>query len=81
MPLDVELTEDFVTETIFNKGHEKDLEAQKTYISNLILGCIGFIANTSIDSSNVECSMEFENGNIYIVPREVVYDIHRIIGA
>lgn len=79
--LEIDLIDHFVSEDIFKEGHKKELESQKTFISSLIWGSIGFAINRSIEISSITCSIVFDNRHTIEVPRDVVYDIQRIIGA
>jgi len=77
--LDVESTLQSVTEKLFQVNYEDELESQKPFISNLIWGSIGFVTNRKIYTPSVECVIEFENGHIIKLPREIVYHIQQNI--
>lgn len=79
--LNQDLIIDTISETVFEKGHEADLEIQKPFISSLIWGSICFVINKPIQQTSVKCTIEFENGETINIPQEVVYDINRIVGA
>lgn len=81
LPLEIELVDQCITEELFKEGHEKDLESQKTFISCLIWGSVGFNVSAPIDNTDITCKIEFDNGYLVDVPREILYDIKRLIGA
>ena len=80
-PLDVKSSLQSVTERLFQVGQEDDLESQKPFISNLIWGSIGFAANRTIYTPSVECVIEFENGHIVKLSREIIFYIQRHLNS
>ena len=80
-PLDIDLVDPCLKEEVFLKGHENDLEKQKTFISCLVWGCIGYHINAPIEIQSVKCIVEFDNGNQRELPHVVLHDIHRLTGA
>ena len=78
---DFDVLPQLVSDYIFEKGHEKELDDQKSIISCLIWGCIGYGVNGPINLTSVKCAIELDDGNTYDVPQEVIHDIHRIMLA
>lgn len=79
--LDVKSSLQSVTERLFQVGQEDDLNSQKPFISNLIWGSIGFAANRTIYKPSVECVIEFENGHVIELPREMIYHIKQHLNS
>ena len=78
-PLEIEPVTESISESLF--ADKSELEAQKPFISCLIWGSIGYNINQPINKVNVQCVVEFESGLKIELPRDIVYDIHRLIGA
>lgn len=61
-----------ITEEIFEKGKEDELESQKRFIADLIWGSIDSYTHRKIFRPSVTCEIEFENGHEKVVPQEII---------